>query len=110
MLEINLGDDIYYTIKEAGEISNAIDRISLGCQRKVMLIAGAYSNCDHETRKFISSREICKKISAMTLIPSSLAQNLIARFVVNFDRPSVPAKVFNRKDDALNWLLNLKKT
>jgi len=107
ILEIQLSDDHFYIISEAKEISKAIDKISNNKICKVILVAGEYSNCDEETRKFISSDEICDKISALALVPKSLAQELIARFVINYDRPKIPAKVFKSEEEAIQWILTI---
>lgn len=105
VLEIQLGDNFFYTIIEAKEINDAIEKISKGKKVKALLLAGTYSDCDTATRMYISSEEICSKLSSMALVTRSLAHDILANFIIHFDQPSVPAKAFNSKDKAMEWLL-----
>jgi len=44
--------------------------------------------------------------TASAILVSNLAHRLIANFYLKFNKPKKPYKVFNRKKDAVNWLLN----
>jgi hypothetical protein len=43
---------------------------------------------------------------ASAILVNNLAHRLIANFYLKFNKPQKPYKVFNRKKDAVNWLLN----
>jgi hypothetical protein len=44
--------------------------------------------------------------TASAILVNNLAHRLIANFYLKFNKPQKPYKVFNRKKDAVNWLLN----
>ena len=89
--EIELGEDFFYTIKETLEINKILDEFSKISKLRALLIAGKYSDCDTETRMFISSEEICGKIVAMSLVTKSMAQDILGNFIISYDKPSKPA-------------------
>ncbi len=108
ILEIYLDDHFFYTIKEGLEIEIAIEELCQKSELRVILLAGLYSDCDTETRKFIASNSICDKITSMALITRSLAQDLLANFIIAYDKPSKPARVFRSKEKALKWILEIE--
>ena len=61
---------------------------------RVVLIADEFSDCDTETRRFIASEAVCSNIVAMAILTASIAQDLLGSFVIAYDKPSKPAKVF----------------
>jgi hypothetical protein len=108
ILEIELNDNYFYTLKEAKEINNAIDKLVRHGKMRVLLLAGLYSDCDNDTRKYIASEEICSKLIAMALVTKSMAQDILGNFIIAYDKPSIPAKVFRSKEKALKWILEIK--
>jgi hypothetical protein len=108
ILEIELNDNFFYTIKEASEINHVMNKLVVHGKMRALLLAGSYSDCDTETRMFISSDEICSKLIAMALVTRSIAQDILGNFIVAYDRPSKPAKVFRSKQKATKWILEIK--
>lgn len=108
ILEIELNDNYFYTLKEAKEISGAMDKLVVYGKMRALLLAGSYSDCDTETRLFISSEEICSKLIAMALVTKSIAQDILGNFIIAYDRPSKPAKVFRSKQKAVKWILEIE--
>ncbi|MBA2612820.1 MAG: hypothetical protein H0U95_12665 [Bacteroidetes bacterium] len=104
--EVELNDDYFYTIKEAIEISKTLGEFSKKSKLRAVLVAGQYSDCDAETRKFIASEEICNNIVAMAILTKSMAQDLLGNFILVYDKPSKPAKVFRSKEKAWEWILS----
>lgn len=45
---------------------------------------------------------------AMAVIVSNIAYAMIANFYMKFNRPKRPYKVFNKREDGVKWLLQLK--
>jgi hypothetical protein len=108
ILEITLDDNFFYTILEAKEINAAmVDLVKYGKMR-VVLVAGDYSDCDSETRKYIASDEIGSKIIALALLTKSLAQDLLGNFIIEYDKPPTPTKLFRSKEKAVMWLMKHK--
>lgn len=107
ILEIKTGDNYFYSLIDVKEILQAIIEISDGKKKKILILPGEYSDCDIEARKFITSNEVCDEVSAFAIIPSSLAQRLLTSFIINFDKPSVPAKSFHSVKKGIEWLIGL---
>ena len=108
ILEIELNDNFFYTLMEAKEINNAMDKLVIHGKMRVLLLAGLYSDCDNDTRQYIASDEICSKLIAMALVTKSMAQDILGNFIIAYDKPSKPAKVVRSKEKALKWILEVK--
>ena len=98
---------IYFTIKESKEINQQIVTISNGIPRKILVESSKLNFCDQESRKWTTSKEVSDSIIALAILTKSLPQKLIANFIVNVQKPSVPMKVFTTKKEAETWLLSL---
>ncbi|MBA3681636.1 MAG: hypothetical protein H0W73_10810 [Bacteroidetes bacterium] len=105
ILEIYLNDNCFYTMTECVDIEIAIEKLRKQSELRVILIAGLYSDSDAEARQFAASDKIFKNIIAMAMVTRSLAQDLLGNFIIAFDKPSKPAKVFHSREKAMDWIL-----
>ncbi len=104
ILEIQLADDYYFTIKDSKEITANIISITNGIPNKVMVVAGNLALCDEEARNYASTEESTNPITALAIVTNSLPQTIIANFIMKFQKPRIPTKVFNSVSNALQWL------
>lgn len=109
ILEVVLTDDFFFTLKEAKEITTNIKEVSKNIPRKTLIIAGTLSTSDDEARKYASTKESTDPILALAIVTNSLSQTLIANFIMNFQKPRIPTKVFKSKKEAEQWLVSVSK-
>ncbi|MBL7918939.1 MAG: hypothetical protein JNJ40_01415 [Bacteroidia bacterium] len=107
LLYVYLVTDYFYTYKEALEIYEAMKQLTGGKKVKAILIAADGSDCDKETRSFISSKDITDMLKALALVSRSLAQDILGNFIITFDKPPQPTKLFRSIDKAIQWLNNV---
>lgn len=69
---------------------------------KLLSVAGKYSTITPEAREY--SQVMALPLSAEGLVTYSLGQKLIAGFYLKFKKNSHPIKVFNSKEQAIDWL------
>lgn len=104
ILEIQLADDFYFTLKESQEITSNIITITNGVPHKVMVVAGSLSLSDDGARNYSTTKESTDPIIALAIVTCSLPQSLIANFIMKFQKPRIPTKVFSSITDAKEWL------
>lgn len=109
ILEVVLTDDFFFTLKDAKEITTNIKAVSKNIPRKTLIIAGTLSTSDDEARKYASTKESTDPILALVIVTNSLSQTLIANFIMNFQKPRIPTKVFKSKKEAEQWLVSVSK-
>lgn len=105
ILEIQLKDEFYFTVKESKEITANIIAVTNGIPHKVMVVAGSLSLSDDEARDYSTTRESTDPIIALAIVTCSLPQTIIANFIMKFQKPRIPTKVFRSINDAEMWLL-----
>jgi hypothetical protein len=108
ILEIQLADDFYFTVKESKEITANIINITNGIPYKVMVVAGSLSLSDDGARNYSTTKESTDPIISLAIVTCSLPQSIIANFIMKFQKPRIPTKVFNSKVDAVEWLNDIE--
>jgi hypothetical protein len=104
ILEIQLKDEFYFTIKESKEITANILSITNSIPHKVMVVAGSLSLSDDGARNYSTTKESTDPIIALAIVTCSLPQSIIANFIMKFQKPRIPTKVFSSKTVAEAWL------
>lgn len=104
LLEIYLHEGVFITIKEAKEITKNIIEITKGIPHKVLIIAGNLALSDDEARNYASTQESIDPILKLAIVTVSLPQTLIANFIMKFQKPRIPTKIFSSVAKAENWL------
>lgn len=104
ILVIQLKDEFYFTIKESKEITANIIAITNNIPHKVMVVAGSLSLSDDGARDYSTTRESTDPILALAIVTCSLPQTIIANFIMKFQKPLIPTKVFRSITDAEMWL------
>lgn len=116
---VQLRDDgiMHIHIKENNEmqLEDAIQVVEtmgkLGNKQKfpVLIDCGEFATIDKDVRIFSASKEANIYTSADAVAYHSFAHKLLADFYVNFNKPSIPTKVFQDNESAIVWLKAFKK-
>lgn len=99
--DITLNDAILAVVK-MGELSK-------GKKLPVFIDAGEFCTIDSEARAFSASKESNIYTLADAISYSNLGQKLISNFYLNTNNPSVPTKVFAKREDSIKWLKTFLK-
>lgn len=62
-----------------------------------------------EARNFYAESDYSKYRYADAFIVNSLPMRLLVNFFITFNKPKIPSKMFNTKEEALKWINGLKK-
>lgn len=104
VLEIQLTAGFYFTVNEAKEITTNIIAITNRVPHKVMVVAGDLALSDDSARNYATTEESTNPIIALAIVTCSLPQSIIANFIMKFQKPRIPTKVFNSITEAEEWL------
>lgn len=93
-----------FTLDDYKEAIEGIAQIGDGKIFKQLIHVGLHTLPTNEARQYLTSPERSSFKLADAIVVQSLAQNIIARFIMKFQSPKVPTRVFSNDRDALLWL------
>jgi len=83
------------------------------CEGKSMYVLIDFTNVHSVTKEakdFMNSKEGgLKGILGGAFLSNSLVSNVFINLYLKINKPTVPAKFFTKKEEALIWLINLQK-
>lgn len=105
-MEIRANED--FNINDCHELINAAKEIGNGRKFYNLIIVGEHTLADNEARTLSCSAlgSIYKLADAFVI--SSLSQRIIANFYMKVNKPFVPTKFFNKVEEAIAWLKELR--
>jgi len=71
-------------------------------------IVGEGLTIEKEVREHGTKAEMLTYTKASAIVQNSLAHRIIANFIIRVQRPPVPTRAFNNKEDALAWFDKLR--
>ncbi len=110
---LDLHDEGYYeiTIDDNGafgfeELELLVEAQKVFGEKKlpVIVMCGEYSSTDIDFIKHLAKNENDPYSKADAFVLKSIAQKLIANFYIKIVIPERPAKFFNRRSDAYEWI------
>jgi hypothetical protein len=96
--------DAHVDIQEVNENFEATMKLADGKPYAALLDARTDTTVTKEARELAMSPEYGKLLVAHAIVTHSLANRLIASFMIRFDKPRAPTKLFSNDSDALAWL------
>ncbi len=107
IIQFFYGDHVQYTMIEAKELEDAVEKITKGIVHKSLRIAGNFSNIDLEVMKYLSRGRGTLYTLADSFVIHSFAQKILANFYLRINKPILPTKFFNKVSEADAWLKSL---
>ena len=91
-------------LQDAEENTTAVE--TFYSQKKFPLLVDlrGIKSISPEAREHFTLKGRDSVVSAYAMVLSSSLSRMIGNFFMNFHKPAVPAKLFNREDDAVAWL------
>lgn len=74
----------------------------------VLLEGEEDSSVSGEARRAAASEEYKQHVAALALCSNKLHEKIIGSLFLNINKPKVPTKFFDNREDALVWLKNLR--
>lgn len=104
ILEIVVKDNIDVDLNICKELTNTYKTL-LGNNKALLLhIVGNFVTMDKEAREYSASEAGLKYSIAEAFVINSLPQKILANFYMRINKPAVPSKFFDNREDAEEWL------
>lgn len=98
-----------HTKEDAEEgVAVAMD-ISAGTPRPLLIDISDIKTMSRDAREIYAKVSVKEKVKAVALITKSAMSRILGNFFLNFNRPSVPIKLFADADAARVWLLTISE-
>lgn len=97
------------TLEQARENSIAVNALSKGGRTFPLLVdSRAIKSISKEARDFFSMNNRESNVVAFAIIIDSPLSKIIGNFFMGLNKPRVPARLFTRETEALEWLKEFK--
>ena len=103
LLKIVLSDYDEITVDDVKEQRKVAAELTAGNPHVVLAIAGRGTSATKEAREYSSSNIPDGRMAEAILI-KSLPVRLMGKFFINFHKPTIPTKLFENENEALEWL------
>ena len=110
ILQINIHDNTYFEVADVKELIKAAGEIGNGKKFLNLIYTGKGTLLEDRARLLSSSDEGCIYKLADAFVINTLAQQLIASFMIKVNKPPVPTAFFKDDEAAINWLKGLHLT
>lgn len=109
---IKLEDNKQIELEDSKQQFELLNSKFNGINKHLVLVEpGHYTDLSKEAREFSEKPESNAMTFATAVIIRSLAQRIIINFMINFIKHgSMKMKMFENKEQAVEWLLTLKQT
>ena len=95
---------IAVTILEAKENVDAVNCLDSSRSFPLLIDSRDIKSMTKEARDYFSINNRKTAVIAFAILVDSPLSRIIGNFFMGLNKPSVPAKIFNKKKDALKWL------
>ncbi len=103
ILKVVLSDYDEITLEDVMEQRKIVNDLTLGKPHVLLVITGRRTSATREAREYSSSNIPEGRIAEAILI-KSLSVRIMGKFFINFNKPSVPTKMFDSESEAILWL------
>lgn len=105
IVEIQYKGELYLTLELAQDI--VAKRLSTFADRDYpyLLKSSRLKGMNRAARKYFFAEGL-KNMNAMAMVPDNKVGQMLTTFLIAFERPPIPCKVFRTHDEAREWLKN----
>lgn len=103
LLKAVLADEDEITYEDVLEQRKIVKELTGGRPHVILVIAGRRTSATKEAREYSAKNRPEGRLAEAILI-KSLPVRLMGQFYINFNKPKVPTKMFEKENEALIWL------
>lgn len=104
ILQIHMHSDMEVSYEEAYGILDFVRKNFPGKKFPHYIELNEFTIPSKDVREFMVSKERVKIAAADAMVLKSLPQRLMGNLYLQINKPIIPTKFFNTKEDALEWL------
>ena len=104
IIQVRLFENARIEIKDVEESFTATMNIAEHKKYAVLVDATPYVYVTPEARIHGARKEFQLNLVAQAIFVTSLANRIVGNFIIRFNKPYAPTKLFSDKESALEWL------
>ena len=95
-----------FELKHSMQIVEARTHLAQDRSYPILYTSGQLVIPSAEVREYVASEPRSKLVTADAFIVNSLPQRIIANFYLKWNKPVRPTKMFDKEEEAIEWLKN----
>lgn len=103
-----LADDVELSIEDVIDQRKLYYELTKGQPHVILVIAGHHTSATKEARDYAATHPVPGRL-AEAIIIKSISVRILGNVYINFHKPTVPTKMFNKEEDAIEWLSKFLK-
>lgn len=101
---IHIKDDVDIQLADAMEHFESLRYLAGGKKYPVLVLTGNGGTVDNQVKDFYRSKKANEPTLAEAVLAKSLAHKLIVNFLIKFNKPDRPIRMFTDEEEAVEWL------
>lgn len=103
IIKFTLKEDVEIEVEDIKEIIRVLDIAILQKPYCILIDARCSGNATREARAY-ASKHSTKKNEAEAILINSIPMRLLVNSYIQFNKPSVPTRMFTSEEKAIKWL------
>lgn len=104
IIELHFQEGFSGTVDEARNMVAMFKKLSGKFKPSLLVIYSEDNTFSKENREYIASKEVSEVLKADAFVIKGLALRIIGNGYLKINKPSRPTRLFNSKEDAIDWL------
>jgi hypothetical protein len=104
ILENHVPMDLVVDAHTIQEVKEKNQLLSGGKKYAVLVTTAHGSTITEEARKLVAAENFRKNTIAKALLIDYLPHRIVAKFYVRVNKPAIPTRLFNNREEAMTWL------
>jgi hypothetical protein len=102
---VRLDDELYFNKENAVIFMEAVKKAAHGKIINMLLITGAYTSADNDSRSFFALPAHKQYIGRCAAVINSMSQRMVGNFFLRINKPIIETHLFSDPMKAWNWLV-----
>lgn len=104
IFRFHMKEFVEFNIEDAKQLIESMEVLGKGKKYPMLTTIGSFVSSDTEVKKFMSQKKNNKYVSANAILTNNIGYKIGTNLFIKFYKPEIPAKLFLKESDAINWL------
>lgn len=104
IFRFHMKEFVEFNIEDAKQLIESMEVLGKGKKYPMLTTIGSFVSSYTEVKKFMSKKKNNKYVSANAILTNNIGYKIGTNLFIKFYKPEIPAKLFLKESDAINWL------
>jgi len=109
ILYVKIKPEELFNLSDAEELVEAAKQLGKGEKLLTLMVVGKGTIPTHDAREFAISKKGLKYRIGDAYVINTFAHNIVGQFMLKFQTPPIPMKLFNDENEAAEWLHSINR-